>query len=159
MAISLGEFAKLLNDAARANEAEGEGVLKACKLVQKTAKCYIGSYDHPGSWAQLAQATQEDRVRRGFAANEPLLRTGELRDSIEVDAPHKSGMETYGFIFSSSEVARYMELGTTRAPPRPFLSTATMECMPKIRTILGASFVKARFGAWGAFLDLPDGGE
>jgi hypothetical protein len=159
MAISLGEFAKLLSDAAIANEAEGEGVLKACRLVQKTAKSYIGSYDHPGNWAQLAQATQEDRVRQGFAANEPLLRRGEVRDSIQTDAPHRSWLETWGYIYSNDPIARYMELGTSTIPPRPFLSTATIECMPEIRQIIGAAFVRARFGAWGVFLDLADGGE
>ncbi len=159
MTISLTEFARLLTDAAIANELEGQGVERACRLVQKTARSYIGHYNHPGNWAQLAQATQEDRVRRGFAANEPLLRTGDLRDSIEVDAPHRRGLETFGYVFSSNPIARYQELGTVSIPPRLFLSTATMECMPKIRTIIAAAFVRARFGAWGAFLDLSDGGE
>jgi hypothetical protein len=147
MPISLGEFAKLLTDAARANEAEGQGVVKACELVQKTAKSYIGHYDHPGGWAQLAEATQEDRVRRGFSANEPLLRTGDMRDSIQIDAPHRSGAEVYGF--SNSPIARYQELGTVSIPPRPFLSTAAMEMTPRVHAILARAFFAARFGEWG----------
>ena len=31
----------------------------------------------------LAESTQAERVVQGYPANEPLLRTGELRDSIE----------------------------------------------------------------------------
>lgn len=149
MPISLGEFARMLSDAAIASEAEGEGVLKACRLVQKTAKSYIGHYDHPGGWAQLAQATQEDRVRRGFAANEPLLRTGDLRDSIQVDAPHRNGAEVFGYVFSNSAIARYQELGTVSIPPRPFLSTAAMEMTPQVHAILARAFFAARFGEWG----------
>jgi hypothetical protein len=150
MAISLGEFARMLTDAAIANEAEGQGIVKACELVQKTAKSYIGNYNHPGNWAQLAQATQEDRVRRGFAGNEPLLRSGDLRDSIAIDAPHRRGAEVYGFVYSSSPIARYQELGTSSIPPRPFLSTAAMEMTPQVHAILARAFFESRFHQWGA---------
>lgn len=150
MAISLSEFARLLTSAAAANEAEGEGVLKACRLVQKTAKSYIGHYDHPGNWAQLAEATQADRVRQGFPANEPLLRTGDLRDSIQVDAPHRNGAEVFGYVFSNSPVARYQELGTVSIPPRPFLSTAAMEMTPQVHAIMARAFFESRFHQWGA---------
>ncbi|HEY8126224.1 MAG TPA: hypothetical protein VIF88_12500 [Methylocystis sp.] len=140
----------MLTDAAIANEAEGLGVERACRLVQKTAKSYIGNYDHPGNWAQLAEATQADRVRQGFAANEPLLRTGDLRDSIAIDAPYRNGAETYGYVFSNSPIARYQELGTVSIPPRPFLSTAAMECEPQVHAILAAAFFEARFREWSA---------
>jgi hypothetical protein len=149
MAISLGEFARMLTDAAIANEAEGQGVVKACKVVQAKAKSYIGSYDHPGNWGQLAQATQEDRARRGFPANEPLLRTGELRDSLKIDAPYRNGAETYGYVYSASPIAKYQELGTVSIPPRPFLSTAAMECEPRVHAILAKAFFEARFREWG----------
>ncbi|MDP3553083.1 HK97 gp10 family phage protein [Methylocystis sp.] len=138
----------MLTDAARASEAEGEGIVKACKLVQQTAKSYIGNYNHPGNWAQLAEATQADRVRQGFPANEPLLRTGDLRDSIAIDAPHRNGREVFGYVFSNNPIARYQELGTVSIPPRPFLSTAAMECEPQVHRILAAAFFAARFGEW-----------
>lgn len=150
MAISLSQFARMLSDAAIASEAEGQGIVRACKLVQKTAKSYLGHYDHPGNWAQLAQATQEDRVRRGFAADEPLLRTGDLRDSIAIDAPYRNGAETYGYVFSNSPIARYQELGTVSIPPRPFLSTAAMEMTPQVHAILARAFFESRFHQWGA---------
>lgn len=150
MAITLSEFAKLLTDAAIANEAEGQGIVKACELVQKTAKSYIGHYDHPGGWAQLAQATQADRVRQGFPANEPLLRTGSMRDSLKIDGPYHRGNETWGFVYSASPIARYMESGTSRTPPRPFLSTAAMEMTSQVHAILARAFFESRFHQWGA---------
>lgn len=150
MPISLGEFARMLTDAAIANEAEGQGIVRACELVQKTAKSYLGHYDHPGGWAQLAEATQADRVRQGFPANEPLLRTGDLRDSIAIDAPHRNGREVFGYVFSNNPIAKFQELGTVSIPPRPFLSTAAMECEPQVHRILAAAFFEARFREWGA---------
>jgi hypothetical protein len=53
-----------------------------------------------------------ERVRNGFAANEPLPRTGQLRDSIEWTA---QGNE--GFVGSNLDIAVYQELGTSRIPP------------------------------------------
>src|SRR5579872_1078512 len=56
-------------------------VERACQMVEDEAKGSLGSY-HRG-WKQLAQSTQTERVREGFPANEPGLRTGAMRDSIE----------------------------------------------------------------------------
>ena len=56
---------------------EHEALERACEIIQHEARAAVGTYRL--GWPQLAQSTQDDRVRKGFPANEPLLRTGELR--------------------------------------------------------------------------------
>lgn len=137
MAHSLSEFANHLVKGVVAVEVWKHHALEqACKIVEKEAKHVIGTYEY--GWPQLAEATQEERVRLGYSANEPLLRetaygqpikwTGKkgkggsgLRDSIshyvEGDA---------GYVGSDSKIAVYQELGTVTIPPRSFLAGAAM---------------------------------
>jgi phage gpG-like protein len=100
---------------------------KSAELIKEDAQKKLGEYqDHAGpfnAWAELADSTKDDRVAKGFPENEPLLRTGDLRDSIEV-ARH--GNEAV--VASSSDIAMYQELGTENGiPPRPFLGPAAFE--------------------------------
>ena len=98
------------------------------------AKKVIGTYLY--GWPQLAPSTQADRVHHGYAANEPLLRTGEMRDSIE----HKTTIEPYGsagVLGSYSLIALWQEMGTSRIPPRPFLGGAMMRAGPLIEITFG----------------------
>jgi hypothetical protein len=50
-------------------------------MVRDEAKAALGTYKY--RWPHLAESTQEDRVRKGFSEDEPGLRTGEMRESIE----------------------------------------------------------------------------
>ena len=76
------------------------------------------------AWPELASSTQIERVELGFSANEPLLRTGELRDSIGFAVNALS--VTIG---SPLDKAVKMELGDPGAsvPARPFLGPAMWE--------------------------------
>lgn len=87
--------------------------------VAEQSKAAIGTYKL--GWPQLAAATQADRAAKGYAPNEPLLRTGELRESVEYKAElSPTGAE--GLIYSEDKIAVYQELGTSRGiPPRSFL--------------------------------------
>lgn len=97
---------------------------EACKIVEEEAKRVIGTYDY--KWEELHPATKEDRLRKGYKENEPLLREGDLRDSIS----HYVGFED-GYVGSPSKIALYQELGTSSGtwggngiPPRSFLGGA-----------------------------------
>ncbi len=103
----------------------------SAKAIEDEAKRVIGTYDY--DWKQLSPATQADRVRQGFPANEPLLRTGELRDSIE----HKIIDDHHAEVGSNSDIAVYQELGTANIPPRSFLAQAAMHKEKQIRKIAG----------------------
>lgn len=90
-------------------------------LIQHQAQSFVGTYDAPGPWPQLAESTQADRARKGFPENEPLLRTGELERSIK----HKVEGRTV-HIGSDLDAAVFQELGTARIPPRSFLASAAV---------------------------------
>lgn len=102
--------------------------LEACfrvfvKEIEETAKEEIGVYQPAygpfNAWAPLAESTKADRVRQGYSEDEPLLRSGELRDSI--------GSEVVGLaaiIGTKSEIGLWQEVGTAHIPPRPFIGPA-----------------------------------
>jgi hypothetical protein len=77
---TLASLAKFLTAAADEGEKSDEDALKkACEMIRDEAKRVIGTYDY--GWPPLAPATIPDRTRLGYAPDEPLLRTGELREA------------------------------------------------------------------------------
>lgn len=121
---SFGSFARhLAVTAALGEEVTHHITERAAEIIQADAKKRIGEYqDGVGpfnSWAPLADATKADRAAQGFPEDEPLLRTGDLRDSIEVTARGNEAV-----IGSVGDIALYQEVGTDKIPPRPFLGPA-----------------------------------
>ena len=95
---------------------------EAAQIIETEAKHVIGTYEY--GWPQLDLATQQARERKGFDPNDPLLMTGELKDSIQhyVD-PNRLTAE----VGSNNPKALWQELGTSRGiPPRSFLLGAAM---------------------------------
>jgi hypothetical protein len=112
----------------RVHEAELIALEAIGQMVEAEAKRTIGTYDF--DWPQLAESTQQDRERKGYEANEPLLRTGELRDAIEhqvdqhemsVEIGVPAGEPHSGTGATVGEIGMYQEFGTATIPPRPFL--------------------------------------
>jgi phage gpG-like protein len=135
--LSLTEFATLLGGLALEVEHQNhEALEKAAKLVEKGAKDVLGTYEY--GWPQLAESTQKDRERQGFTANDPLLRTGELRDSIEHSADRHEAR-----IGSNLDIAIYQELGTSKIPPRSFLKETMVRKIDEIQEIIGQNIVAA----------------
>ena len=98
-------------------KAKHDALEAACVVIEDEAKRVIGTYDY--GWPPLAPSTVADRVSKGFAPDEPLLRTGAMRDSIE----HKVDGDS-GFVGSNDDKAVWQELGTSKIPPRSFLGGA-----------------------------------
>lgn len=122
-----------------------EALERVAVKVEKTAKDEIGIYQEAigpfPAWPELADATKEDRLAKGFSENDPLLRTGELRDSIQ----HTTGeLETQ--IGSDSDIMIYQELGTARIPPRPVLGPAAERNHDVIMAELGGAVVAGLIG-------------
>lgn len=113
--------------------------------VERTAKSEFGDYqDAVGpfpEWAELAESTKEERVRLGFTENDPLLRTGELRDSID---HYVEELEVT--IGTPSEIAEYHEFGTSKMPPRPFMGPALVRNHDTIIDKLGGAVVRGMIG-------------
>ena len=134
------EFARKLQWAAVRARTEidipTEAVVEAAAEKARTA---IGTYAY--GWPQLAASTQADRAARGYAANEPLLRTGEMRGSIGHMA-QLSAEGAEGVIYSTDEIAVFQELGTSRGiPPRSFLMASLLRCDPEIEAAFTAFVV------------------
>lgn len=110
--------------------AEHNALEQAALIVEKEAKDLIGS-EHP-FWPQLADATIADRERKGYPADEPLLRTGELRGSIE----HKVEGHV-AHVGSDLDIAVYQELGTSKMPPRSFLGQAAIRKTDAVVDLIG----------------------
>lgn len=131
--LTLPQFAGLMTHIAASLPAARHAALEhACQVVEAEAKRLIGTYDARPRWAELAEATKEDRVRQGFSENEPLLRTGELRESI-----HHTVIRDTGHVGSDDDKAVWQELGTVHIPPRSFLKSALVSEAPTIEHIIG----------------------
>jgi len=126
----LGFIAHLENVEHNIHEIGPRIIRKACEMVAAQARSAIGQQHE--MWPALAPATIEDRVRKGFAANEPLLRTGAMRDSIQWKT---SADGLIGMIGSDSPVAVAQELGTAKIPPRSFLVSSAISMEPKIHAM------------------------
>jgi HK97 gp10 family phage protein len=115
-----------------------EGLKITCKLIVHDAKKKIGHYQKEvgpfQDWAELTESTKDDRYRKGYPENEPLLRQGDLRDSIQSEVKALEGV-----VGSKSPIAAYQEYGTSRIPPRPFIGPAAFQNKKKIRKIIGAA--------------------
>ena len=124
------------------------GLERVAKVIEATAKAEIGHYQDavgpfPG-WPELAESTKDDRVRKGYTENDPLLRSGELLESIghQVD-----GLEAQ--VGSTSELMVFHEFGTQRMPARPVLGPAAFRNKETIHLLLGAAAVSGLLGPVG----------
>ena len=142
---SIGEFAKFFREAAseaRIMGARNLALETAASWIEAEAKHVIGTYEF--DWPQLAPSTQAERTRKGLPANEPLLRTGEMRDSIshEITIPGEEAI-----VGSESDIALYQELGTDKVPPRPFLMPSVFYLKKPIEQMIGVVVGSAVAGA------------
>jgi hypothetical protein len=118
---------------------------RVAKIVEREAKKELGHYQDAAApfagWADLAESTQDDRVKQGFSADEPGLRTGEMRDGIGHASDHESAV-----VGSNDDKMVYFELGTDKQPPRSVLGTAVVHKEHDIKAIVGGSVVSALIG-------------
>lgn len=105
-------------------------------MVEAEAKSLIGEYQGAagpfGAWADLADSTLADKAAKGFGVPDPLLRTGEMRDSIEHTVRGRSG-----HVGSDNDKAVWQTFGTSRIPPRDFLGHAAVHKEKQILSLTG----------------------
>ncbi len=122
-----------------------QGLKKVAEIVEKTAKSEIGEYQPQvglfQAWPELKDSTKEDRVRQGFTENDPGLRTGAMRNSIDNQV---SGLEAV--IGSNDDHLVYFELGTKKQEPRAVLGPAALRSTDHIVNILGNAAVSGLLG-------------
>lgn len=144
-------FAKMAEVAAAVELETRHALERAARLVEHEAKAAIGEYQEAAgqfaAWAPLAPSTLAEKGRLGYAPpDNPLLREGDLRDSIghEVETHHLSAGEAV--IGSNSEIAVYQELGTSRMPARSFLGGAAVRKEGEVVELLGEGVVTGLLG-------------
>jgi phage gpG-like protein len=117
----------------------------AAVIVETEAKAEIGTYqDAAGpfaAWSPLADATKRDRVAKGYPEDDPLLREGTMRDSIEHVVIGRTA-----HVGSNNEITVYQELGTAKIPARSFLRGAAFRKEGEVVETLGGRFVSALTG-------------
>lgn len=151
---SFGALAELLEERAAAAVSSARAALKeGAAIVKGEAQAKIGEYqpavgDLP-AWAPLSPATQEDRVAKGFTADDPLLRSGELRDSIEVRAVAEDEILVGVFDPEMQTIAAAMEYGyyNVRAqkvvPPRSFIRGTAIEQAVPVGELIERAFIES----------------
>jgi len=125
------------------------------QMFKADAQSRIGSYQEAEgpfpAWAQLANATQDERERKGFTRNDPLLRRGLVRDSIEVAAtaesvkvgvPDKIVDGDDGKPIDIGVVAEALEKGTDHIPPRSYLGQALFHMRERATAIINEAIAK-----------------
>lgn len=125
--------------------AEHEGLEKGAQIIEIEAKSSMGSYQAEASpfaaWAPLAESTKRDRVRQGYPEDEPELRSGRLRDTIEhVVIGHEAEIGSNDPIFEDQE------LGTARIPARSILGGAAVRKADEVAELIGEDVVLALMG-------------
>ena len=150
--ITCGEYAAYLRTSSvRVPEMLSEVTSAVVTSAAEKARGYIG-HDQP-EWDPLSGATLmgfrhwqgvwiPGKIGLGYSPpDNPLLRTGDLRESIEAQVIEP----TVGIIGSDQLVALWQELGTEGAdypiPPRPFLAKGMMEVVPEAEALLEAAAV------------------
>lgn len=106
------------------------------KEIEETAKEEIGVYQPAvgpfEAWAPLAESTKADRVRSGYTEDDPLERSGELKNSIQSEVVGLAAI-----VGTKSEIGLWQEMGTDRIPPRPFIGPAYVRKIDPLMNAVG----------------------
>lgn len=117
---------------------ENDTLERAAIIIEVEAKESLGTYQSDSgpfpAWQELADATKADRVAQGYPENEPELRSGALRDSIEHTVLTHSAE-----IGSDEPVMEFQELGTAHMPARSILGGAAARKTDAVLEELGES--------------------
>jgi HK97 gp10 family phage protein len=143
---SLGAFAAhLMVLDVKVKAAQTNALEHVAQVIEKTAKGELGTYQPEvgpfQDWVELAESTKEQRVRQGYSKDDPGLRSGKMRDSIQ---HHTSGSSAV--VGSNDENLVFFEFGTEKQPPRPVLGPAVVHNEKAIKRILGQATVKGLIG-------------
>ncbi len=132
-----------------------EAMEGATKIVEARAKAIVGHYQNDTGpfdpWRDLADSTIADKERKGYAPpDNPLLRTGDMRESITHDAS-----PTRGIVGSDEDIALWQELGTHgpnpgpdgyHVPPRSFLGAAAFQKQDQVAELIADAAVSVFTG-------------
>jgi HK97 gp10 family phage protein len=111
-------------------------VTMACQEVERTAKSIMR--DSP---TNPAVSYGKKKHHPSLPYNPPSPDTGNLMRSVTHDI-EVNGTEAVGHVGSIAKYAPYLEYGTSKMQPRPFLSTALIKCQSFISNLSREIFGK-----------------
>ena len=96
-----------------------------CQEVERTAKSIMR--DSP---VNMAVSYGKKKHHPSFAGNPPAPDTGSLMRSVTHSVENENGQAVgyVGSILSNPDYPRYLEYGTSKMKPRPWLKTALIKC-------------------------------
>ena len=128
---------------------------EAADFLTKAAIGKFGSYQRKAgpfpAWKPLADDTKIIRVKQGYSEDEPLLRTGETRDSVSNEVSDSEAV-----IGSTKQEMIYHELGTKTEPPRPVFGPVAFESKKQVMKIIGSHMFNALINSDNKTKPIPD---
>lgn len=134
--LALTEAAKFLQEKAKERFGHYQDGWNPAMVSELGIKASTAKSDYPS----LQPSTQQERVRLGYTSDDPLLRDGTLRDSIEYQVYDKRAC-----IGSNNKIMVWQELGTvggTHIPPRPVIFLTAFENGKEAVEIFAHQFMK-----------------
>ena len=122
----LSEFSKVLEKKVKDIDANSVRFVRVtCQEVERTAKSIMR--DSP---VNMAVSYGKKKHHPSFAGNPPAPDTGALMRSVTHSVENENGQAVgyVGSILSNPDYPRYLEYGTSKMKPRPWLKTALIKC-------------------------------
>jgi hypothetical protein len=139
--MDFSSFAELAAHFSAVERRVGPAIVKELQAqgqaIEAQAKARFGTYQ--AGWAHLKESTMRDRERKGFTPNDPLFRSGALRDSVGFTVegeslfvgiePGKTLQRPSGKSVDAALVMAVHENGSTdgRVPARPVFGIVAEE--------------------------------
>jgi hypothetical protein len=140
---SISGFIKHIGAMALVQHEAEQAVLKdVVDHLKHVAMEKFGHYQ-PGAgeiaeWQELAESTKEDRVAQGFTENDPLLRSGTLRDTTDTRVG-----DGVGYMGSDDPIMLYQEVGTAHIPPRSVYGLTGAQEAEHVANMVGRALASA----------------
>lgn len=115
--MSLSEFNTMFGAALKKTSFSKKTALNAVGELLKDETVSLLGHNRP-EWQPLSETTEEIKLREGYALDSPLVRTGDLKYSIEYKVPFRKDEVIIG---TDLPYAVAQEFGTVKIPARPFL--------------------------------------
>jgi HK97 gp10 family phage protein len=137
--VTIEEFANELSQKQKRLETEiGKALAKSCALIQTTA---ITSMRDTVIDTDKSYYTHNKKIPHhpSIAGNPPAVDTGTLRRSVTYQVDENELVGYVGSNLKDPPYGAYLEFGTSRMKPRPWLKPATEKSMEKIKEIMAGA--------------------
>ena len=136
---SVAEFLKHLRMTQQKVETElGKSIAKCCATIQREAQAEMRDTAVDTS---VSYYSHNKRIPHhpSIAGNPPAVDTGTLRRSITYTVDEKELVGYVGSVIKDPSYGAYLEYGTSRMKPRPWLKPATEKSLETIKRLMAGA--------------------